>query len=368
LAAGKAGYLRSVLTIGVEEEFLLVDPGSAGTVPLAVEVLAGVASRPDTDFHAELQATQVEAASGPYHTLERVRAGLAGARSALAAAARTHGVRLISAGAPVHGGAAVITPGERFDRVARIYAGVVADYQTCACQVHIGLPDRETAVAVLNHLRPWLPTLLALSANSPFTRGRDTGYASWRMVEQSRFPGSGVPPRFASAADYDRELARLVECGTLVDDRQTFWLARPSPQVPTIEVRAADAVIGVDEAVLQAALSRALVRTALAELDRGREGPCLDDQVVAAAVWAASRYGLAGPAVHPRLQRQVPAADLAGELLELVTPALADAGDLAFARGALEVVLADGTGAERQRRAATAGGTRAVINLLTCPE
>jgi len=120
-------------------------------------------------------------------------------------------------------------------------------------------------VAVVNHLRPWLPVLFALSVNSPFHQGRDTGYACWRMVEQSRFPGVGVPPWCRDAAEYTVRVDRLVDCGVLEDAAMSFWLAPPSPISGV-----ADTAVDVPAALLQAALSRALVATDLA---RGRE-PC----------------------------------------------------------------------------------------------
>lgn len=129
--------------------------------------------------------------------------------------------------------------GERFTRTTQTYAGVVADYQACGCHVHVGVQDRDTAVAVVNHLRRWLPTLLALSVNAPFERGRDTGYASWRTIVQQRFPGAGVPPHAASAAAYDSQVGRPVDCGVL------------------------------------------------------------DDQILAVGVWAAARYGISGRGIHP---------------------------------------------------------------------
>jgi glutamate---cysteine ligase / carboxylate-amine ligase len=225
------------------------------------------------------------------------------------------------------------------------------------------VPDRDTAVAVVNHLRPWLPTLLALSANSPMHLGRDSGFASWRMIMQARFPGAGVTPWFGSAAAFDEQVARLVDCGVLIDDRQSFWLARPSPWLPTVEFRVADAVLDVAEAVVQAALSRALVRTALAELAAGREGPPVEDQVLAAAVWTAARHGLAGPGVDVHAGKQLPAIELLNRLLEWTRPALADLDDLPLVEAGVRAVLAEGTGAERQRRALT-DGPDAVIRLI----
>jgi carboxylate-amine ligase len=256
-----------------------------------------------------------------------------------------------------------VTPGGRFAEIADRYAGVVADYQVCGCHVHIGVADRETAVAVVNHLRPWLPTLVALAGNSPFDHGRDSGYASWRILDQARFPGSGVPPWFASATAYDHQVARLAEAGALIDERMSFWLARPSPRLPTVEVRAGDAAATVDEAILQAALVRALVRTALIDLAQGREAPAVDDQLCAAATWAAARYGLDGPGVHPFEERAVPTTGLLHELLDRVRPALEASGDLPRVRAVLGRLTRHGTGARRQR-AAAAHGLEAVVDLL----
>jgi carboxylate-amine ligase len=143
----------------------------------------------------------------------------------------------------------------------------------------------------------------------------------------------------------------------------SFWLARPSPAFPTVEVRAADTALTVDGAVLQAALTRALVRTALADLDRGVEGPRIDPQVAAAAVWSAARHGLRGPGVDPLLGREVPVEDLLAKLLTHVAAALEDTGDDAVARRLLKELLADGTGAERQRRA-DVRGRPAVVDLV----
>ncbi|HEU5475898.1 MAG TPA: glutamate--cysteine ligase [Actinophytocola sp.] len=355
-------------TVGVEEEFLLVDPVSGQPVDGADEVLVRAAGlpgpAPDAAVHAELLGTQVEAATGVCVDLAELERQVEQGRRRLAAAAEAGGLWLVASGTPVLAGAPVPpSPGERFGWIATRYAGVVADYHSCGCHVHVGVPDRDTAVGVLNHLAPWLPTLLALSANSPFDRGADTGYASWRMVTQSRFPGSGLAPWFGSAAAYDDQVDALVDCGVLADRHQSFWLARLSPRLPTVELRVADTAATVAGAVLQAALSRALVRTALAELAAGREAAPVDGQLAAAAVWSAARYGLRGPAVHLPTGRPVAAARLLAELVDLVSPALAEAGDLAVVRAELAVVSAEGTGADHQRRAA-AGGPLAVVRLL----
>ncbi|HWM37412.1 MAG TPA: glutamate--cysteine ligase [Streptomyces sp.] len=359
---------QTAVTMGVEEEFLLVDETAGTPVARAADILREAQTETSlpggTQLKQELLASQVEVTSGICTGLEELARQLSAGRQKLASAAQRTGLLLLSTGTPVLAGPyGSLSAGARYEQIAGIYAGVVADYEACGCHVHVGVPDRETAVAVVNHLRPWLPSLLALSANSPFHRTRDTGYGSWRMVLQSRFPGSGVPPHQPSLAAYDAQLERLVDCGTLADVRQSFWLARPSACFPTVEMRAADAATTVEEAVLQAALSRGLVRTALTALEEGREAEPVADQVAAAAVWSASRHGLRGPGVHPQLECRVPALTLVHELLAHVSPALEETGDLQSVHRLLGDVVERGTGAERQR-AAAAGGPLAVVGRL----
>jgi carboxylate-amine ligase len=356
-------------TMGVEEEFLLVDPTSGATVPVAEKVVAQ-ASAADLPAGAavqrELRDTQVEVATGVCSNAAELRAHLAADRRAVAEAARGHGAVAVASGSPVGvSGGAVPSSLPRFAAIDGMYGEVTRDYEACGCHVHVGVADRDTAVAVVNHLGPWLPTLLALSVNSPFYRERDTGYGSWRIVQQSRFPGSGLTPYFRDHAAFRAEVGRLVECGVLADEAQTFWFARPSPRLPTVELRIADTASTVDEAVLQALLGRALVGTALADLDRGREAEPVPAQVAAAAVWSAARYGLAGPGVHLGLFRRVPATDLVAAMLDHVRDALTESGDLAEVYELVDRLRSGGTGADRQRRLASTDGLPGVVSALT---
>ncbi|MEU8801936.1 glutamate--cysteine ligase [Spirillospora sp. NPDC048819] len=367
--AGGGGAAQPGVTLGVEEEFLLVDARSGVCVPHAEQVLAAAEPHPwrasGAAFHAELLTSQVEAATGVCRNLADLRAQLRGGRARLAGAARAAGARLVSAGTPVLGGRPPrVAAGDRFAAVIAAYGEVVEDYQACGCHVHVGVPDRETAVAVVNHLRPWLPVLVALSVNSPFDHGRAGRHDSRRIVEMARFPGAGTPPYSVSAAEYDGRVAALVEAGVLVDEAMSFWLARPSPRWPTVEVRAADAAATADEAVLQAALVRGLVGAALRDLSAGREAPPVDGQVCAAALWNAARNGMGGPALDPFTRRAVPAWRRAGDLLTRVGPALAETGDLDAVLTLVEGVRRAGTGADRQRRAARRGGPRAAVDML----
>jgi carboxylate-amine ligase len=359
-----------VPTMGVEEEFLLVNPRTGHASPCAEAVVDRSGHHgplPDgASVQRELRLTQVEAATGVCTTAEELREQLTAGRRVLAGAAAAEDCALLATGTPVGPAPAAPPPAAtgRYADIDAAYGALVADYEACGCHVHVGVPDRDTAVAVVNHLGRRLPTLLALSANAPFDHGRDTGYHSWRMVLQSRFPGSGVAPHLRGYDDYRRAVETLVECGALVDPDQTFWLARPSGRFPTVEFRVADTALTVDHAVLQALLSRALVQRALTDLDRGREAEPLSPQVAAAAVWAASRHGLTDRLVDPASEGRQPAWSLVEELLAHARPALEDSGDLAEVEALLAAVRADGTGSEQQRVAAGAG-TAAAVRWLT---
>ncbi|WP_086838535.1 carboxylate-amine ligase [Amycolatopsis kentuckyensis] len=357
-------------TMGVEEEFLLVNPRTGHASPCAEPVLARYRHHgplPDgVRVHRELRLTQLEAASGVCATADELRHQLTAARRVLAGAAAAEDCALLATGTPAGPGPATPPPAStgRYAEIDAAYGAVVADYEACGCHVHVGVPDPDTAVAVVNHLGRWLPTLLALSGNSPFDHGRDTGYDSWRMVLQSRFPGSGVAPHLRGHAEYRRAVETLVDCGALVDPDQTFWLARPSGRFPTVEFRVADTALTVDHAVLQALLSRALVQRALADLADGREAAPLSPQVAAAAVWAAARHGLGGQLVDAAEETRRPAWTLVDDLLAHVRAPLEDSGDLAEARKLVDAVRDGGTGAAQQR-AAAGHGTAEAVRWLT---
>lgn len=355
----------SDLTFGVEEEFLVVDPVTGAPSARGPAVLAAAADiLPPLRVQPELLTSQAEATTDVCTSSLQLHAQLRRAREQMSRAAHAEGLTLLSSGTPpLPGEPGPVSDGSRFGQIAETYRAIVAEYQACGCHVHVGVPDRDTAVAVINHLHRWLPSLLAMSANSPFHLGADSGYASWRMVQQSRFPGAGIPPRFRSAADHDAQVARLVDCGVLIDDAMSFWLARPSPHLPTIELRVADAGTTVGESLLQAVLSRALVATALRELELGREAQQFDERIEQAAVWAAARHGLDGPGIDLLGQCRAPAAELVHGMVRWAANALEEDRDLAAVRKLVAGLLHCGTGARRQR-AAAARGDRALLAAL----
>lgn len=339
------------LTIGVEEEFLLVDADTLRVVPAAPLVLATVAGLPE-QVHAEGTRYQVEISTPVADSAATLRAELATLRRTLAAAAREHGCRLLAAPSPVVAveGPLHLTDDEPRQREQhRRFGALTETLVSCGRHIHIGTLDVDTAVAVSNRVRPWLPTLIALAANSPFWNGRDTGHSSWRAMAWSGWPSAGPPPHFTSTAHFRRSVQTLLGSGAALDTKMVYWDLRPSGNWPTLEIRAPDMSPDIDTAVLQAELGRALVATALREIAEQRPDPPVRDDVLRLARWRAAHDGLEGFGLDPYTGAELPAADLAEALLDLVAPELAATGDLDHAAKTMGGLLRDGSGAARQR-------------------
>ena len=350
-------------TLGVEEEFLLVDARTGEPVPRSAEVVETARRRFGVELDVELAKAQVETRTPICHDLADVRRQLHGLRLVTAESAQALGLRLLAVGTPPVGGPYVATGEEdRYRHLTEDYRRLAAEQSICGCHVHVAVPDPETAVLVCNHVRPWLPVLAALSANSPFAHGVDTGYASWRTVVWSRWPSAGPPPYFESLAHYESTCDMLLAAGAARDRRMIYWDVRPSAHLPTVEVRVADVAATVDEAVLSAALVRALVSTALADLRRGLPAAPVPTEVLRAAQWRAARDGITGLSLDVRTGRLVPARLLLDRLLHRVHDQLAEAD---LVRELLSTLDAEGGGAERQRRAfARAGRMSDVLDRL----
>ncbi|CAL9339521.1 glutamate--cysteine ligase [Streptomyces sp. NPDC057838] len=358
-------------TIGVEEEYLLVDPISGFPVPQAEKVClaAGQArSVAEQEVQAELLQTQVEVATPVCRTLDEVGGHLLRLRHAVGEAAEEHGCRMAACGTPPlrDDRGTAVTDRARYRAMVAQAPQLVAEQHVNGMHVHVGVPSREAGVEVLNRVRPWLPVLTAMSANSPLWDGHDTGFASWRTVIFNRWPVSGLPPVFRDAADYDRRVRHLVESGLIADTGQIYWQARLSERYPTVEVRCLDVQLRADDAVMFAGVVRALAETALAEATAGR-APAADraPELLQASMWHAVRHGLGDTLIDPASGEQRRAGDVLCGLLRHVAPALDASGDSRQVTALVHRLLQHGTGADRQRAALAAGGPSAVTDLIT---
>ena len=260
----------------------------------------------------------------------------------------------IAAGTPVIAAAGPLEIGDhpRYQAGLGQYRAMLDDFSVCAVHIHIHLPDRETAVLTCNHLRPWLPLLVALSANSPFRRGEDTGYACWRAVIRSRFPCLGPPPYAESLSHYEELAAAMAQSEAMLHRDIPFWDIRPNPSLPTLEIRSMDVNADVDDTVALAVLVRALVATATARVRRGEPGAHPVSEVLRAAYWRAARDGWSGCGVDALSGRILPVALQAQRMVEHVKTALDEFGDVALALTYLDRMAERGGGAERQRASA----------------
>ncbi|MBB2912489.1 carboxylate-amine ligase [Streptosporangium becharense] len=340
--------------VGVEEEFFLIDLETGRAAPRAAAVLTEVESRFAGLVQKEFSTSQVEVASSPHVDLRSLCRELEELRGGLSDVARSMGCELVASGSALleqPAGEGVLTDDPRYRRIAHEYGAVARGENCCGCHVHVEVPDREEAVQVCNHLRPWLPVLQALTANSPFTGGTDSGYGSWRAMAFSRWPSAGMPPFFESAADYAAVVDSLLHSGVILDQGMIYWLVRPSHHLPTVEIRAADVCATVGEAVLLAAVVRGLVMTALRDIRAGVPAPRPADTLLHAAYWRAARDGLEGKGVEPVSGALLPAWDLVDRLVDRIRPALAEAGDLETVLDRLAWLRRVGSGAARQRAA-----------------
>jgi glutamate---cysteine ligase / carboxylate-amine ligase len=339
--------------MGVEEEFLLVDSASGEPLPRSVAV-AGATQ--EVDVHLELTKPQVEINAPACKDSAELWAQLSRMRSALATAAARDNARVLAVGVPPKGAVRqIVTDKPRYQEMAARYGQLASEQAVCGCHVHVDVPDRQTAVQVSNHLRPWLPVLLALTANSPVYLGNDTGFASWRTIVWSRWPCSGPPPLFRSAEHYDALVAMQIGSGILLDEQMVYWDIRPSSHLETVEVRVSDVPATVDETVLLAVLIRGLVMTALAAISRGDPAPAVEPEILRAATWLAARDGLSGHGLDVVQARPAPVPELLDLLVGHVGPALDEVGERKFVEETLQKVLREGNGAIRQRRALQQG-------------
>lgn len=346
-----------VRTVGVEEELLLVDPMTRQASPSSGEVLAahhrehGVL--PVLASHGldkELFQHQLETRTDPTTDLASLRAQLVVARATAGLAARAFGLAAIAVATVPLVEDIRLTPDDRYEDMIVRYAEIARHAGTCGMHVHVGIEDPEEGVGVIDRIGPWLPALRAVSANSPYAEGRDTGYASWRSQLWSHWPSAGPTEAFSSLAAYRQLCHELMEFGAARDPGMLYFDARLSVRQPTVEVRIFDVCTDPADAVLLAALVRGLVEKAARCWRSGDEPPRWRTEALRAAHWRASRLGLADTLVHPLLRRLAPAREVLESVVCHVREELEESGDADLVDEGVERVLAGG-GAVLQRAA-----------------
>jgi carboxylate-amine ligase len=350
-------------TVGLEEEVVLVAAGTGAPVSAAPEVIASLTPALRAQVGAETHAAALELSTGPHQSVRAAITELRELRRALAEALAPFGLRAAAAGThPTASRSEIeVSPGERYQEILRAMRVLAQREPTFALHVHVGVADAEDAIRLHDRLRGHLPLLLALSSNSPFWLGRDTGMASARTPLFGTFPRTGIPRGFASFEQWVHAVDGLVGCGAIPEPTHLWWDVRPQPRFGTVEVRIMDAQTCIEDVAALAALVQAIARLEL-------ESEWISPELLAAPElleenrFLAARDGMAGRLIHPERGRLVPAGELLAGLRHAIVPHARALGSRAEL-GRLDE-LAVRTGADRQRAAAADGGMPGVLAHL----
>ncbi|RME10261.1 MAG: carboxylate-amine ligase [Ardenticatenia bacterium] len=355
------------LTVGIEEEYQIIDPETRELKSYITQLLEG--SRLyllERDIKPELHQSMVEIGTVVCNTIQEARNDLVQLRCMIDDLARAKGMRIAAAGTHPFSSwrSQEITPYER-------YLGVLEDMQDLAREllifgmhVHIGVGDPEFAIDAMNVLRYMLPHVLALSTSSPFWEGRNTGLKSYRSVVFKRFPRTGLPAMFNSYADFKNYVDVLVRTNCIPDGSKIWWDLRPHHKYPTLEFRICDLCTNIDDAICCAALFQALV---LKHYKMRRDNITFRKYPIAMIEenkWRAVRYGINGKLIDFGRQEELPAKQLIYELVEFVDDVLDELGTRKEVEHAF-TILERGTSADQQIAVyERTGDVRAVVDWL----
>jgi carboxylate-amine ligase len=346
----------TALSLGVEEEVMILDAETFALVPGVKALLAGVEGRELPGlFKTELHASIVELNTGICASVTEAHTALSALRRAAAEIARTEGMRIAAAGTHTFSRAEEqqVVQEKRY-KTFLAYGGVSVRRQAVnGLHVHVGMESADACFHALEGMLPWLPVVLALSANSPYADGVQTGLASNRAEVLAQLPRAGAPPAFESYAGWEAFVERFVEAGVAEDYTRFWWDARPHPKFGTVEVRMPDQPTALTRTVGFTALLQALAATVLERplpADRpGRRGDYAQNR------WSALRFGPRAELIHPDGGKLVGVAELAAELLELVRPAATRLGGATYL-DALDPAISEG---DRQVAVGSSEGLRA---------
>lgn len=356
-----------VFTIGIEEEFQIVDPHTRDLRSQIQQLLEGGKMILKERAKSEMHQSMVELGSEICQDIGDARRQVVELRSELATVAAAEGLKIASAGTHpfAHWKDQLITSHER-------YATIVEDMQQIAranlifgLHVHIGIPDRQEGIDLMNQARYFLPHLFALSVNSPFWLGENTGLKAYRQMIFQRFPRTGIPDAFESLSEYEDYLKLLIETGCVDNAKKIWWDIRLHPFFNTIEFRICDAQSRVDDTIALAALMQAIVMKLRKLLRQNTTFRMYRRRLLDENRWRASRYGIDGKLIDFGHKRESETRSLIHEILEFIAPEVDELGshrEMAH----VERILNEGTGADRQLRVWEASGRdgRAVVDQI----
>ena len=353
-------------TVGVEEEFQIVDPGTWELRSHVSELLASSAPAFGDHIKREMHQSIVEVGTKICGSIEELATEIIRTRRDLADAAERVGLRIAAAGTHPFSNwmDQVISPGERYETIVEELQQLARSLLIFGLHVHVAVPDPSSMIDLMNEARYFLPHLLALSTSSPFWMGRDTGLKSYRTTVFRRFPRTGIPDHFDSWREYERYVELLVELNCIDNGKKIWWDLRPQPSFGTLEFRICDVPTAPCASIAIAALAQAIIVKLYRLREKNLGFRRYHRALIEENKWRAARWGIDGKLIDFGKRREVPMRELAEELLEFVDDVVDDLGsrrEIQYVR----TILAEGTSAEKQVQIyRQTGDLRAVVQSI----
>jgi carboxylate-amine ligase len=343
---------RPSLSIGIEEEYQTVD---AETRDLRSHIQAEILQKGKTvlaeRIKPEMHQSVVEIGTGVCRNIQEAKAEIREIRREMVSLARQNDLRLAAAGTHpfAHWREQEIYPDERYRTIVEDMKMVARANLIFGLHVHIGIEDRETAIHIMNGARYFLPHILALSANSPFWLGMDTGLRSYRCKVFDKFPRTNIPDLYGSWEEFNNYVNLLIRTNCIDNAKKIWWDIRPHPHFPTLEFRICDMPMRLEETIAIAALCQAVIGKLYQLHEKNLSFRHYSRALIMENKWRAARYGLEGKLIDFGKQEEVPVRQLIGEILEFVADVAEELGstrELAY----IARILEEGNGADRQLR------------------
>jgi carboxylate-amine ligase len=341
-----------VFTLGIEEEFAIIDPQTRELRSHIQEILEGGKVTLKEQIKPEMHQSVVELGTEICGSIADARTHVVDLRSKLADLAGRSGLKIASVGTHPfsHWHDQLITEGERYQEIVKDMQLLARANLIFGLHVHVGIPDRDSAIHVMNQARYFLPHIYALSVNSPFWVGRNTGLKGYRLKVFERFPRTGIPDSFDSLSEYEDYCKLLVKTGCIDNPKKIWWDIRLHPFFDTLEMRVCDAQSRVDDTLAIAALIQALIAKLYKLFRQNTTFRVYRRRLLDENRWRAARYGIDGKLIDFGRETEVETRSLLNELLELIST---EVNELGSQREMIHIerIMREGTGADRQLRA-----------------
>jgi carboxylate-amine ligase len=341
--------MNKLFTLGIEEEFMIIDPETRELVSHMHEVVEGGKTLLNEQVKAEMHNAVVEVGTNICHDVKEARREVVKLRSIISDIAKKQGCLIGAAGAHPFSRwqDAMITEHPRYHEIVNEMQDAARSNLIFGLHVHVGIDSRQTGVEIMNTIRYLLPHIFALSTNSPFWLGRNTGYKSYRTKVFDKFPRTGIPENFSSASEFDEYVALLVKTNCIDNGKKIWWDLRIHPVFSTVEFRICDVPMRVDETIALAAIMQAVVAKQYKLMQQNLSFRTYKRALINENKWRAARYGVHGQLIDFGKEAEIPYTQLLDELIDFVDDVV-DELNCREEVNYLREIVSMGTGADRQ--------------------